>query len=118
MNFLPAAVVTERIREAHQNESAPLMMLFPGYLPSFFGGWVRVEWRGVDQIFLFSFNNVWLEFSNWSRLYRGLVPSYLQYTNFSIHKEVQDIACLYFIGMGISIIFKRTMSCLYKDTSL
>lgn len=40
MTFIPAAVVTERIREAHQNESAPLMMLFPGYLPSFFGGWV------------------------------------------------------------------------------
>lgn len=40
MNFLPAAVVTERIREAHQNKSAPLMMLFPGYHPSmfFFGG--------------------------------------------------------------------------------
>lgn len=33
MNFLPAAVVTDRIREAHQNESAPLMMLFPGYYP-------------------------------------------------------------------------------------
>lgn len=33
MNFLPAAVVTDRIQEAHQNESAPLMMLFPGYYP-------------------------------------------------------------------------------------
>jgi len=33
VNFLPAAVVTDRIQEAHQNESAPLMMLFPGYHP-------------------------------------------------------------------------------------
>jgi len=49
VNFLPAAVVTERIREAHQSESAPLMMLFPGYLPSFFGGWA---WGG----------GVWIKF--------------------------------------------------------
>jgi len=33
VNFPSAAVVTDRIREAHQNESAPLMMLFPGYHP-------------------------------------------------------------------------------------
>lgn len=40
MNFHSAAIVTDRIREAHQNESAPLMMLFPGYHPlsSFFFG--------------------------------------------------------------------------------
>ncbi|RDX63713.1 Lysophospholipid acyltransferase LPEAT1, partial [Mucuna pruriens] len=31
-----SAVVTDRIREAYQNESAPLMMLFPGYHPFLF----------------------------------------------------------------------------------
>jgi len=31
VTFLAVAVVTERIREAHQNASAPTMMLFPGY---------------------------------------------------------------------------------------
>ena len=45
-----AGVVTERVREAYQNKSAPMMMLFPGnqffilyivihvILPVFFGG--------------------------------------------------------------------------------
>jgi hypothetical protein len=58
VNFLPAAVVTERIREAHQNESAPLMMLFPGYHPSFFGGWRGV----VDKKIFLSFIKLRLEF--------------------------------------------------------
>lgn len=28
-----AGVVTERVREAHKNKSAPMIMLFPGYSP-------------------------------------------------------------------------------------
>lgn len=36
MIFLPAAVVTERIRGAHQYMSAPIMMLFPGNHPTIF----------------------------------------------------------------------------------
>lgn len=31
MTLIPTAIVTERIREAHRNTSAPMMMLFPGY---------------------------------------------------------------------------------------
>jgi hypothetical protein len=46
MAFIPAAVVTERIREAHRNTSAPIMMLFPGYHPLIFSG-------GRDKIILF-----------------------------------------------------------------
>jgi len=46
MTFIPAAVVTERIREAHRNTSAPIMMLFPGYHPLIFS-------RGWDKIILF-----------------------------------------------------------------
>jgi len=43
MTFIPAAVVTERIREAHRNTSAPIMMLFPGYhLLIFYGGWNKL----------------------------------------------------------------------------
>lgn len=29
--WLLAGVVNERVREAHQNKSAPVMMLFPGH---------------------------------------------------------------------------------------
>jgi hypothetical protein len=43
MTFILAAVVTERIREAHRNTSAPIMMLFPGYYRLGFSG---------DKIFL------------------------------------------------------------------